>query len=88
LKPLDKLLDFARRHNLHVTSTTGGSHNVGSLHFLGRAIDVRSRTLTEAQVHEIKVAANAEGIKVRDERIRPAGQKVWGGPHLHLEIPA
>lgn len=85
--PLDRLLGFARAHNLAVTSTTGGSHNKGSLHYLGRAVDVRSRGLTEGMIADIKRFASAAGIRVLDERTRPQGQAVWGGPHLHLEFP-
>jgi hypothetical protein len=29
----------------------------------------------------------AKGYKVRDERTRPAGQKEWSGPHLHVSAP-
>ncbi len=86
-KTLHKLLAFAAAHGLHVTSTTGGHHNVGSLHYIGHAIDVRSLGLSEIHVQEIEKAAAAEGIHVRDERHHPPGQAVWGGPHLHLEIP-
>ena len=85
--PLDRLLAFAKAHGLTVTSTTGGRHNAGSLHYMGRAIDVRSRTLTEQMVEDIKRFAAAAGIRVLDERKRPPGQLVWGGPHLHLEVP-
>lgn len=31
--------------------------------------------------------AQQSGYTVRDERIRPQGQSVWSGPHIHLEIP-
>lgn len=84
---LKRLFSFAARHNLTVTSSTGGVHNPGSAHYQRRAIDVRSRGLLESTVAQIKAFAAAAGIRVRDERTWPAGQGVWDGPHLHLEIP-
>lgn len=87
MKDWKDLKRFAETHGFTVTSTTGGKHNVGSKHYRGLAIDVRTRDKTNAQVEKFIAAAKAAGIKVRDERVRPAGQKVWGGAHLHLEIP-
>ena len=68
-----------------VTSSTGGKHNVGSKHYAGRAIDVRTRDKTPQQIAAIMQAARARGYRVLDERTRPKGQAVWGGPHLHIE---
>lgn len=68
-----------------VTSMTSGKHNVGSKHYQGRAVDVRTRDKTPAQIAAIKKEAARRGFRVIDERTRPAGQKVWGGPHLHIE---
>lgn len=85
--PLQQLEAFARANSLKITSETGGQHNSGSLHYQGRAIDVSSRGFTQQMVDALRQAAAAVGIKLRDERTRPAGQAVWGGPHLHLEIP-
>ena len=85
--PLDRLFAFAAALGLTVTSRTGGRHNVGSLHYQGRAIDVRSRGLTEEQIQRIKDFAAAAGISFRDERLRPRGQAVWDKPHIHLSIP-
>ncbi len=87
LAPLSKLEDFARQYGLRVTSETGGQHNPGSLHYQGRAIDVSSQGFTQDVVEKLKAVAASWGIVLRDERTRPAGQKVWGGSHLHLEIP-
>lgn len=85
--PLDRLLGFAAEMGLRVTSTTGGTHNPGSLHYEGRAIDVSARGLTDRAIDGLRDAAAAIGIRLRDERRRPPGQGVWGGPHIHLEVP-
>jgi hypothetical protein len=85
-KILDDLLAFAHAHNLNVTSTTGGRHVAGSLHFQGRAIDVGGRSLTDKMVDDIKTFAAAVGIHVLDER-KKMPWKEWSGPHLHLSVP-
>lgn len=77
---------FAEGEGFTVTSTTGGKHNVGSKHGRGLAIDVRTRNKTTAQCNSFIAKAKSEGIIVRDERTKPAGQKVWSGPHIHLEL--
>jgi hypothetical protein len=87
LPPLEKLEDFARQYGLKITSEMGGQHNKGSLHYQGGAIDVSSRGFTQDMVDKLKALAAAWGITLRDERTRPAGQAVYGGPHIHLEIP-
>lgn len=84
---LSKLENLASQFGLKVTSTTGGQHNTGSLHYIGRAIDVSVRGVTQGVIDAFKKAADAAGFVVRDERTRPSGQAVWGGPHLHLEAP-
>lgn len=67
-----------------VTSTTEGKHNVGSAHYQGRAMDIRTKDRTDEEVSMMIAQFEAMGLKVRDERIRPKGQKVWGGAHLHV----
>jgi hypothetical protein len=86
-KPWEGLAEFARKKGFRVTSTTGGRHNPGSAHYEGRAIDVGTREKTSAEVESFMTDARAAGIDVRDERARPPGQKVWGGPHVHLSVP-
>jgi len=71
---------IAEGMGLVVTSTTGGRHNKGSLHPLGRAIDVDDIGMTPQKI----AALEAMGFRVKDERTRPKGQKVWGGSHYHL----
>jgi hypothetical protein len=78
---------FAMERGFTVTSTTGGQHNPGSVHGAGRAIDVRTRDMTAAQTDALIAEARAQGFQVRDERTRPAGQRVWSGPHIHISSP-
>ncbi len=85
MKDWRDLKRFAESEGFFVTSTTGGRHNVGSKHFRGLAIDVRTRGKTNAQIEAFILKARGLGVRVRDERIRPE-QKVWSGPHLHLEL--
>lgn len=87
LPPLTKLEAFARQYGLKITSEMGGKHNVGSAHYAGRAIDVSSRGFTQDMVDKLRAVAAAWGFTLRDERTRPAGQAVWGGPHIHIEVP-
>lgn len=81
---LNYLLDAAKKLGLIVTSTTGGRHNKGSLHYTGEAIDVDHKSITPKKI----AALEAMGIRVRDERTHPAGQAVWGGSHYHLSFRA
>jgi 2'-5' RNA ligase len=83
--PLQRLTTFAEDRGLTITSTTGGTHNPGSKHPDGKAIDFRTKDQTPAYVDEVFRQAESLGYRVRDERQRPPGQKVWGGPHGHLE---
>jgi putative chitinase len=85
-KDFNDIVRLAEANGFHVTSTNGGSHNRGSKHFLGLAIDVRTRDKTAAQVSAFINVARNEGLRVLDERQRPPGQIVWSGPHLHIEI--
>jgi hypothetical protein len=80
------LFFFAKGESMHVTSTTGGKHNPGSVHGLGRAIDVRTWDKKKSVVDQFIDWARANGIRVRDERTRPKGQKEWSGPHIHLSV--
>jgi hypothetical protein len=83
--PYKGMVRLARKHGLTVTSTTGGRHNRGSLHGRGRAIDVRTRGVSNARLNAFMRDARAHGYQVLDERRRPSGQAVWSGPHLHLQ---
>lgn len=82
-----KIVAFAHEQGFTVTSTTGDKHNKNSAHYKGKAADVRTKDKTPEQVEQFIKLAKKRGFKVRDERSRPAHQKVWSGPHLHLEVP-
>ena len=79
------MVRLAKKHGLTVTSTTGGKHNRGSLHARGRAVDVRTRGFSSAKLTAFMRDARAQGYTVHDERVRPPGQKVWSGPHIHIQ---
>lgn len=79
------LLSFAERNDLFVTSGRDGVHNSGSKHPLGEAIDFRTRGLTQAFWEHLERDAQAHGLTLLDERQRPPGQKIWSGPHAHLQ---
>lgn len=69
-----------------ITSTTGGQHNPGSAHYAGGAVDVgMGRESPQVQAQILAALQNNPNLMVRDERVRPQGQAVWGGPHLHVE---
>ncbi len=77
---------FAAQNDFVVTSAKGGRHNVGSKHYRGLAIDVRTRDKTDFQITQFIKLCRGFGLIVRDERRKPVGQKVWTGAHLHIEI--
>lgn len=60
-------------------------HNPGSRHFVGEAIDVRTAGKNNAEVADFMAFMRSQGYIVRDERVRPPGQAVWSGPHVHVE---
>lgn len=80
------LVVLATMCKFHVTSTNGGKHNVNSAHYKGKAIDVRTRDKTDAEIDWFISVCKNFNLKVRDERKKPIGQKVWTGAHLHIEI--
>src|SRR6188768_2512312 len=69
-----------------VTSTIGGRHNKGSRHYQGRAVDISCKMKSEFDILLLKDTMERMGYNFRDERIRPTGQAVWGGPHIHISI--
>ncbi len=83
---VNTMVALAQSKNFFVTSTTGGKHNSGSKHGKGLAIDVRTRDKTNAQVLEFIKFMQSKGYRVLDERVKPPLQKVWSGPHLHIEV--
>lgn len=81
---LDELLAFADNVGARVTSKGGGRHNPGSKHYSGEAIDIDHSKITD--VNALYKLAQQQGFRVLDERTRPTGQAVWGGPHFHVEV--
>jgi len=79
-----RLVALAEQGGYRVTSSTGGRHNVGSLHGSGLAIDIDHRGV---DFEDLQQRVAAVGGRVLDERTRPKGQAVWGGPHFHIELP-
>ncbi len=86
MKDFRDLIKFAEAEGFTVTSTNGGNHNIGSKHYRGLAIDVRTRDKNDSQIAAFITKAKNRGIIVRDERRKPIGQKIWNGAHLHLEL--
>ena len=77
-----ELTRFANQHNFVVTSSTGG-HHLGWAHAAGRAVDVRTRGHSAADIRSFMRDARSHGITVIDER--RGGNSAWTGPHLHLQ---
>lgn len=77
-----ELSQFATSRGFHVTSSTGGRH-LGWAHRAGRAVDVRTRDHSSAQVNAFIRDARSHGITVIDER--RGGNAAWTAPHLHLQ---
>jgi hypothetical protein len=77
-----QLSQFATDRGFHVTSTTGG-HHLGWAHKAGRAVDVRTKDHSTAQVNAFMQDARSHGITVIDER--RGGNAAWSGPHVHLQ---
>jgi hypothetical protein len=86
------LVAFCRRNGLKITCGKNGHHNLGSKHYRGEALDFSARhlisgaPLSAEYVAHLYRDASASGLLIRDERTRPPGQKVWGGPHFHVEV--
>ena len=83
---IDAMSKLATDNDFTVTSTRGGLHNLNSKHYLGLAIDVRTRDKTTAVVDAFIILVRSKGYRVIDERVQPKGQKVWNGPHIHIEV--
>lgn len=81
------IVEIVEKAGWKVTSTTGGRHNRNSKHYEGKAVDVSVRMKNDLDVIFLTETLEKEGYIVKDERIRPPMQRVWGGPHLHISIP-
>lgn len=80
----------ARGRKLRLTSTTEGEHRVGSLHYLGRAVDVTpdppEHGYDSATRDDLIRTLTAQGLRVIDEYARPSPRSTAG--HLHVELVA
>lgn len=81
--PYKQMKRFAEDHGFTVTSTTGG-HHLGKAHKAGRAVDVRTKDHTKAQVDTFVRQAKTAGYTVIDER--RGGNAAWSAPHIHLQM--
>ena len=77
-------LDIAARFGLVVTSGKDGKHNEGSTHLTGGAFDIRTTGVSPNVIGAAMQAFREAGYNVLDERVKPAGQAVWGGSHVHV----
>ena len=82
-----ELGNIVRSMGWTVTSEMGGGHNSHSRHYIGKAIDVRTRDKTEFDIATLYTVITEQGYIFRDERTRPKGQRVYHGAHIHLQIP-
>jgi hypothetical protein len=80
-----QILEFCVRNGLYVTSARDGHHNEESKHPLGEAADFRTIGMSEEFFQHLVRDALEHRLRVRDERKRPKNQKVWSGPHGHVE---
>jgi hypothetical protein len=81
------LRNAAESRGFHVTHDIDGVHNANSLHYKGRAIDVRTWDHTSQQVDAFITQMRDLGLTVFDERTRPPQQAQWDGAHVHVQIP-
>ncbi len=77
-------LSIAAKYGLTVTSGKDSRHNVGSAHYAGGAFDLRSNGVNPAVLETAMRELRSAGYYVKDERSKPAGQKVWSGSHVHV----
>jgi hypothetical protein len=90
-------LGLLGRMGIKPSSTVGGEHNTGSKHYHGHAFDLGLNTSFGGDMEKLRTFMREfpnqqrrypvlERLKLRDETVRPKGQKVWSGAHLHLEL--
>ena len=90
-------LGLLGRMGIKPSSTVGGEHNTGSKHYHGHAFDLGLNTSFGGDMEKLRKFMRdlpdlqkrypvLERLKLRDETVRPKGQRVWSGAHLHLEL--
>lgn len=77
-------LDIAAKYGLVITAGSDGKHNVGSAHYDKMAIDIRTNGVSPALVAVAMQEFRDAGYYVKDERVRPKGQKEWSAAHFHV----
>lgn len=83
----DTVRQIIQPFGARVTSTSGDTHNRGSLHPLGAAMDIGVKEYTPERQAALLAALQADPrLRVLDERVHPQGQAVWSAPHFHIEI--
>lgn len=69
---------------LIVTSGKDGEHAVGSKHYIGKSVDVRTSDITDTQqvllLHVLSLQVDVWSLAIFDERALP------GAPHMHIEL--
>ena len=94
--PISPVLNTLSQLGLKPSSVNTGEHSPNSKHYHNEAVDLGLNTTFGGDQKKMdafyQYLQSPEGqrmfpnIKVRDERARPQGQKVWSGSHLHLEV--
>ena len=92
--PIQPVVEYFKSMGLNPSSVDTGTHNVGSKHYEGKAVDLGLNTtfggdLTKMyqfkQWFDTKGKELFPGLKLIDETKRPEGQQEWSGAHLHLQ---
>ena len=82
---VDQIEAIGAQFGLPVTSTTGGKHVAGSLHYQGRAVDFGVGGVSDDILAAFKSAEEAAGFQVHEEY---AGSTPYStGHHLHVSKP-
>ena len=94
--PISPVLNTLSQLGLKPSSVNTGEHSPNSRHYHNKAVDLGLNTTFGGDQRKMDVFYQYlqspegqkmfPGVKVRDERTRPNGQKVWSGSHLHLEL--
>lgn len=96
-RPVSLLLSDLEKLGINPSSTNTGKHNMGSKHYHGSAFDLGVNTSFGGSIKKMnEFKENFERMKQKnplysrfrlvDETVRPKGQKVWSGAHLHIEL--
>ena len=90
------VLAYYKELGINPTSVNTGTHNTGSKHYQDLAADFGlngsfggdQKKMDQFRDNFINAQAKFPDLKLIDERIRPEGQKEWGGSHWHVERTA